>query len=175
MFSLNRISFIIMLIVPTIMGAFADILDDVKIIPEVEITSSKVRKIKVTNNCYLDIYVAICWHDSETSDWGCACWATIDGNSSKYITRDGSYLTTDYSYAYFYAKTLYGSYVWSGYGKIGSKYGTCKGDKYNFYKQSDSDNNYVIEPAVHCDSRRALRGPNSKVSEAYDSMTNVHS
>ena len=113
MSSLIRFSFIIMLIIKILVAYAANPLDDIQIITSLEITdgSSKLRKVKLTNNCHFDIYVAICWHDPGNNDWRCACWGAFDGNSSDYLLIEGSYLTTDYSYAYFYAKTLYGSYV----------------------------------------------------------------
>ena len=128
------------------------------------LVASVNRKIKLINNCDLDIYVSICWHDPSVYDWMCGCWRSVDANDYVYATdEDGYYIYTDYSYAYFYAETLFGLYVWDGVGDYNSRTGTCNGNTYKYFKQSDNDNDYVIEPAFYC-SRRGLRDKDVKVA-----------
>ena len=62
-------------------------------------------KIRLTNECQYDIYVAICWHCIYCGKWHCGCWLKVLSQTSEFVKDPDTdrYIFTDYHFAYFYA------------------------------------------------------------------------
>ena len=125
----------------------------------------KARYIHVENECSKTVKVALRYKNANTDQWESECWYNLTPGRSTYLASGGDRLMTKNKIWYYYAESLDGQDVWSGYGSDGSVNRSCNGRSLNMKRMNYVDSDGDLTLRLTCNRGRAL-GDNSNITDA---------